>query len=144
MKLCFDSIEDVKEFVGSLKGTRGKKGDADDGAPAAHAVPAPMMPPGQGQPAFAPPTPATGFPAAPAPFGAAVTHAPEVVALVARIGAKLDSALASGQPAEAALAWFRQRCGPEAAAATIDQIKMVYLAKLSVANLEETAKLMGA
>ena len=144
MKLCFDSIEEVKEFVGSLKGTRGKKGDADDGAAVAHAAPAPMMPPGQGQPAFAPPPAATGFPTAPAPFGAAVTHAPEVVALVARIGAKLDSALASGQPADAALAWFRQRCGPEAAGATIDQIKMVYLAKLSVANLEETAKLMGA
>ena len=145
MKLCFDSIEEVKEFVGGLKGTRGKKGDADDGAAVAHAVPAPMMPPpGQGQPVFAPPPPATGFPAAPAPFGAAVTHAPEMVALVARIGTKLDSALASGQPADAALAWFRQRCGPEAAMATIDQIKTVYLAKLSVANLEETAKLMGA
>ena len=145
MKLCFDSIEEVKEFVGSLKGTRGKKGDTEDGAAAAHAVPAPMMPPANPAPgAFAPPPAATGFPTVPAPFGAAVTHAPEVVALVARIGAKLDAALASGQPADAALAWFRQRCGPEAAAATIDQIKMVYLAKLSVANLEETAKLLGA
>ena len=140
MKLCFDSIEEVKEFVGSLKGTRGKKGDADE--PAGQG-PAPMMPPVTNQGAqFAPQ--AAGF-APTNPFGGgAPTAAPEVTALVQRIGAKIDAALASGQPPDAALAWFRQRCGPEAAAATLDQIKTVYLAKLSVPHLEETAKLMGA
>ena len=149
MKLCFDSIEEVKEFVGSLKGTRGKgKGDADDGSAAGQTThaPAPIMPPVGGAPAqFAPP--AAGF-AAPNPFGAQQggmpSVAPEVAALVARINAKIDGALASGQPQDAALAWFRGQCGPEAAAASMDQIKTVFLPRLTPPALENIAKLMGA
>ncbi len=148
MKLCFDSIEEVKEFVGSLKGTRGKgKGEADDGPAAGQAAhaPAPIMPPVGGAPAqFAPP--AAGF-AAPNPFGAqggTPGVVSEVAALVQRINAKIDGALASGQPQDAALAWFRGQCGPEAAAASMDQIKTVFLPRLTAPALENIAKLMGA
>lgn len=144
MKLCFDSIEEVKLFVGSLKGTRGKgKGDeGDEGGQTttANQAPAPIMPPqGQQQPfqpaAFAPP--ANPFPQQ--PVGDSV-----VMGLVQRIVAKIDSAIASGQPADRALDWFRGQCGAEASVATLDQIKTVFLPKLTVVGLEQIAKLMGA
>jgi hypothetical protein len=141
MKLSFDSIEEVKEFVASLKGTRGKKGDTEDPP----SVPAPAQPPTTGfvagpqQAVFAPGPQAPVTPAFPV-----ATVDPAVASLVQRISTKLDAAIAGGQNADAALAWFRNRCGAEAANATMDQIKTVYLTKLSVPNLEETAKLMGA
>ena len=142
MKLCFDSIEEVKAFVGSLKGTRGKKGDDDE--PATTQAPAPLQPPGQQQQPFNPaPAPAAfqppqgGFPGAPA-------GDPAVANLVQRITARIDSAIASGQPADAVLNWFRGQCGAEAAGATMDQIKTVFLPKLAVPGLENIAKLMNA
>jgi hypothetical protein len=141
MKLCFDSIEEVKEFVANLKGTRGKKGEIDD-APAA-AAPAPLQPPQTFNPSgFAP----QGQPAAQVggAFPAAVVGpAPEVLALVTKITARLDQALAGGQPAEQALTWFRSQCGPEAASATMDQIKGTFLPRMTVPVLENIAKLMG-
>ena len=150
MKLCFDSIEEVKEFVASLKGTRGKKGEADD-APAAPttAVPAPMAPPAAAvgfnpgaTTGFAPPNSLTGQVPNPAAFPAAV--APEITALVQRIVDKLDAAIASGQPADAALTWLRGQCGPETANYTLDQIKQHGLPKLAQPALENIAKLMAA
>lgn len=136
MKLEFSSIEEVKEFVASLKGTRGKKGD-DDG-PAAQTAPAPLMPPQTGFASAFNPNPApSGFPGAP-------VGDPAIGALVQRINAKLDASLASGQSADAALTWFRGQCGPEAAAATMDQIKGVFLPRLTAPALENIAKLMGA
>lgn len=149
MKLCFDSIEEVKEFVASLKGTRGKKGEADDDMPKVTGqAPAPLQPPATQTATFNP----GGFapqaqPAAPAasafPVAAVTGPAPEVVALVGKITAKLDAAIAAGQPADAALQWFRGQCGPEAAQATMDQIKAVFLPKTPVPGLENIAKLMG-
>ena len=140
MKLCFDSIEEVKSFVASLKGTRGKKGEGDE-AEAGPQAPAPLMP--QNQPvfdrglenAFRPPT--NAFPGAPG-------GDPVVAGLVARIVARIDSAVASGQPADAVLGWFRGQCGAEAAGATMDQIKTVFLPKLAAPGLENIAKLMNA
>lgn len=153
MRLSFDSIEEVKEFVKGLKGTRGGKADADD-APATGQAPAPLQPPVTG--------PAAGFPgaggfaapaagAAPAgggPFAAVATGpAPEVLALVARIVAKIDAAVGSGQPADTALAWFRSECGKagiDASSYNMDQIKQFALPKMAAPMLEQIAKLMNA
>ena len=141
MKLCFDSIEEVKSFVASLKGTRGKKGEGDEAEGAAQA-PAPLMP--QNQPAFNPsPAPST-FQPPPNAFPGAPAGDPVVAGLVARIVARIDSAIASGQPADAVLGWFRGQCGAEAAGATMDQIKTVFLPKLAAPGLENIAKLMNA
>jgi len=144
MQLIFDSVDEVKNFVKEhLKGTRRGKGEADDENPAPQA-PAPIQPPATAMPSFA--APSQGFPVTES--GGAKpgfpSAAPEIVALVTRINAKIDSAIAGGQPADAVLGWFRQRCGTEAAAATLEQIKGHFLPKLSIAQLEETAKLMGA
>jgi hypothetical protein len=140
MKLCFDSIDEVKEFVAQLKGARGKKGEADD-PPAGGQAPPPLQPPTGGQTAF---NPNTFTPPAGGAFPAATGPAPEVVALVQRISTRIDGALASGQPADQVLQWFRGQCGPEAAAFTMDQIKTVALPKMAVPGLENIAKLMNA
>lgn len=147
MKLCFDSIAEVKDFVASLKGTRGKKGENDDGelipGNPTQQAPAPLQPPAQQQPAAFQPqaapafTPPQGFPGAPAAD-------PAAAALVARIVTRIDGAIASGQPADAVLTWFRGQCGAEAANATMDQVKQVFLPKLAMPTLENIAKLMNA
>jgi hypothetical protein len=148
MKLEFDSIEEVKEFVTKLKGTRGGKADKEDGEATA---PAPLAPPA-GQ-TFAPGAgfapPAAGATAAAAgPFAAAANGpAPEVLALVTRINTRIDGAAASGQPVDQMVAWFRGECakaGLDANNATMDQIKAVFLPKMPVPALEGIAKLMNA
>ncbi len=142
MKLCFDSIEEVKSLVASLKGTRGKKGEGDE-AEAGPQAPAPLMP-SQAQPAFNPsPAPATFRPPTNA-FPGAPGGDPVVAGLVARIVARIDSAVASGQRADTVLDRFRGQCGAEAAGATMDQIKTVFLPKLAAPGLENIAKLLNA
>jgi hypothetical protein len=147
MKLEFNSIEEVKEFVAALKGTRGKKGDGD--SEAGPQAPAPAMPPA-GAPAFQGPSATQGFaPPAAAPFPAfqgpsATGGDPAISALVQRISVGIDTQLARGSDPNNALTWFRQQCGPEAAAATMDQIKTVFLPRLPTAALENIAKLTGA
>lgn len=156
MKLEFDSVDEVRDFVKNhLKGARaGKNNDADEGTqaggtgPVTGGAPAPLQPPGgqaggfPGAAGFAPPGagagPAGGFPAP------AAGPSPEVAALVQRINTRIDGAIASGQAADQVLAWFRGQCGPEAANATMDQIKQSALPKLSVPQLEGIAKLMNA
>ena len=149
MKLEFDSIDEVKAFIAQLKGTRGKKGDdVEEVMPNAPQVPAPMAIP-TSQPAafnpagFAPPAAGAGQAAVAFPAPAATGPAPEVVALVGRIIERLDATLKSGQPPDGALTWFRSQCGPEAAQATMDQIKTQFLPRLAVPALENIAKLMG-
>lgn len=145
MKLCFDSIAEIREFVASLKGTRGKKGEIDDdaGQPAAGQAPAPIQPPAQQPAAFTPSQgpafqpPQGGFPGAP-------VGDPAAAGLVARIVTRIDGAIASGQPADAVLTWFRGQCGTEAANASMDQIKQVFLPKMPMPSLENIAKLMNA
>lgn len=138
----FDTEEEFKARIKNPRG--GKGGDKDDGEgqPATGQAPAPLMPPqGQFNPAPAPAaftSPQGGFPGAPQ------THDPVVAGLVQRIVARIDSAIASGQPADAVLNWFRGQCGAEASAATMDQIKAVFLPKLAVPGLENIAKLMNA
>lgn len=158
MRLCFDTLDEVKDFVKQLKGTRGGKGggsDEGDGAQAGTTgqAPPPLAPPAGGAPGFpgaggatfAPPGAGAGaaggaFPAA----GASVGPSPEVLALVNRVVARIDGAIASGQAADQVLQWFRGQCGPDAANATLDQIKTIFLPKLATPSLENIAKLMAA
>jgi hypothetical protein len=143
MKITVE-FENEAEFKARIKNPRG--GKDDDGQPTGTTqAPAPLMPP-QGQsaafnpaspPAAAFTSPSGGFPGQPA-------GDPVVAGLVQRIVARIDSAIASGQPADAVLNWFRGQCGAEASAATMDQIKAVFLPKLAVPGLENIAKLMNA
>ena len=85
------------------------------------------------------------IPVSPAPGAAG--PAPEVLALVARINARIDGAVASGQTVENVSTWFRGeliKAGVDANNATLDQIKGVLLAKAPVPALEGIAKLMNA
>jgi hypothetical protein len=139
MKITVE-FENEAEFKARIKNPRG--GKDDDEQPKGQA-PAPLQPPQGGQPSFQPASqpqfsaPQGGFPGTP-------TGDPVVAGLVQRITARIDSAVASGQPADAVLNWFRGQCGGEAAAATMDQIKTVFLPKLAVPGLENIAKLMNA
>lgn len=153
MRLSFDTIEEVLAFVERLKKSRGGKnaGDTDDSAggttgQTTGGAPAPIMPPpGGGMPAG--PFGGAGAPAF-APGGTvAPLLDPAVIALVNRIGPRIDAVIAGGQPAGSVLDWFRTevtKAGQDASAATMDQIKTVFLAKLSVPALENIAKLIAA
>jgi len=143
MKITVE-FENEAEFKARIKNPRG--GKDDDTPPTTTQAPAPLMPP-QGQPqafgvapppaAFTPPPTQGGFLGAPA-------SDPVAAGLVQRITARIDGAIASGQPADAVLNWFRGQCGAEAAGATMEQIKTVFLPKLAVPGLENIAKLMNA
>lgn len=153
MKLEFSSIEEIREFMSSLKGTRGGKAAKDEGDEAKAAAPEPLQPPAGG-PSFNPGNAASTFAppaggaiaAAGGPFAAVapVGPAPEVLALVAKIVAAVDGAVAAKpESADSVTAWFRSQVGPEAAAYTVDQIKAVALPKMAVPQLESIAKLVG-
>jgi hypothetical protein len=148
----FDTEEEFKARIKNPRGGKGGDKDDDGPAPGATQAPAPLMPPHNPNPQFQPPQgqliggapaptafapPQGGFPGAP-------VGDPVVAGLVQRIVARIDGAIASGQPADAVLNWFRGQCGAEAGAATMDQIKAVFLPKLAVPGLENIAKLMNA
>lgn len=142
----FDSEE---EFKARIKNPR-KGGGSDDneltGPAGSTQAPAPLAPPQTQQPAAFNPSPAPQ-PAAftpPATFPGAPVVDPVVADLVQRIAAKIDGAVANGQPADVVLNWFRGQCGAEAAAATIEQIKTVFLPKMALPGLENIKKLMNA
>lgn len=146
MKITVE-FDSEAEFKARIKNPRGGKDD-DQPETAKGQAPTPLMPPQQSQ-AFSPaPPPAAftppqgGFPGQPA--ASAPVGDPVVAGLVHRITMKIDSAIASGQPADAILNWFRGQCGAEAAAATMNQIKTVFLPKLAMPGLENIAKLMNA
>lgn len=142
MQLIFDSVDEVRAFVkNDLKGQRGKK-DEDEGTGTTGTAPPPLMPP-QGQPGGFQPQPQFSPPPNQFPGGAPAID-PAVQAIVARIIAKVDGAIQGGQPADTVLTWFRSQCGAEAANATLDQIKQVFLARLAMPSLEQIAKLMNA
>jgi hypothetical protein len=143
MRLSFDSIDEVREFVKGLKGTRGgKAGDGDETSTDTK----PLQPPVGGAATLAGPGANAGFPnnAGGGFPGGATGIDPAVQGVVTRIVTKLDASLAAGNSADAALTWFRSHFGPEAAQATLDQIKQIFLARLPVAKLEDIAKMMGA
>jgi len=154
MELTFSSIEEVKEFVKQLKGTRGGKSDNADEATAGNA-PAPLMPQtgqigqafgSQSAGAFAPPvggaTTLGGFPAA-----GAATLDPTIAELVNKCIGRIDGALQSGQPAENCRQWLAGQLAsaghPDASSATLDQIKQVYLPKMAAPWLSQIYTLMG-
>lgn len=149
MKLCFDTVDELRAFVKEdLKAKRGagKSDEAESGN-----APAPLAPPaggvgfpGTGTAGFAPPAGGAGPQGGAFPAAGASGLAPEVLALVTRISARIDGAIASGQPAEQVLQWFRGQCGPDAAQATMDHIKTIFLPRMPQARLEEIAKLMAA
>lgn len=156
MQLIFESIDEVRDFVTKLKGTRGGKNSGSDEADtntagtATGQAPAPLQPP-QGGPSFAPPgNAAPAFTAPSFPGGSPLpTAAPEVAALVGRISARMDAIIASGQTkADDMLGWFRAQCVqngfPEAGGATLDQIKGSWLAKLPQPSLDVIAKTIAA
>jgi len=161
MKLCFDSVEELRAFVkDELKGGRGRGKGKDDGddtdtggatVGSTGSAPQPLQPPAGGAPGAGPfgtttQTAGAGPFGGGAPTGGPVAD-PAVVALVQRINAKTNDAIKSGQPADKVLEWFRGECGkvdPQASAATLEQIQAVYLAKLPVPALEGIAKLMAA
>ena len=135
MKLCFDSIDEVKAFVSQLKGTRGKKGEDDELAAASVA----SAPPVGGQPqmpqAFTVPQAAVNIPS--------FAQAPVVNPLVGQIITKLDGALASGQSVDMMTNWFRNLLGPDAAQANLDQIRTVFIPRLPELQLKQLAQQVG-
>lgn len=137
----FDSEEEFKARIKNPRG--GKGGDKDDDEQPKGQAPAPLQPP-QGAQAFQPAVFAPQQQAVQGGFPGAPAGDPAVANLVQRITARIDGAIASGQPADAVLNWFRGQCGAEAAGATMDQIKTVFLPKLAVPGLENIAKLMNA
>lgn len=142
----FDTWEEMEIFRTSGKKTRGKSQTADEvtveevtekvaqmntlgtqaGTAQAFQQPQPVVA-----------QPAQGFPgangAAPPP-----TH-PLVTAILARI----DGAVGSGQPAEAIVTWFRQQIGPDAANATLDQLKQVFIPRMTEVQLKQIAPQLG-
>lgn len=162
--LQFDSLEEFDEFRGDNDGgtatgekptrTRRSRKGAGVGAQVPDPAPIPTggLPGPETAAAIATQMPATtaptfavgGFPGT-APAGNVAPGPSEAVMnLVQRIGARMDAAIAGGHNANDALNWMRQQCGAEAAQATFDQIKQVYLPKLAESQLNDIAKLMAA
>jgi hypothetical protein len=157
MKLCFDTVDELRAFVKEDLKTKksGKAGDGDEAATGS--APSPAMPAVGGQigavagfpsGGFAPQGAGAGPTGAAFPAAGAPVMAPEVAALVQRITIRMDGAVQSGATkAEDMLTWFRGQCAgvdPSAANATLDQIKQVFLPKLSVPALDQIAKMMAA
>jgi hypothetical protein len=138
----FDSEEEFKARIKNPRGARGGNDDGDVGQSNTTQAPPPLQPPQQQPQAFNPTPPPAAF-TPPQGFPGAVVD-PVVAGLVQRIATRIDSAIDSGQPPDAVLNWFRGQCGAEASAATMDQIKTVFLHKLAVPGLENIAKLMNA
>lgn len=166
-KYIFNSIDEIKEFVGLLKGARGGKTKADDGEtgstvdvgnlPGNGQAPPPLMPTTQqlqaatGMNGAAPAVAATVGQSAVAgafPGGGPMPGAdPAAAALVQRIAVRVDGAITSGQPAESITQWLRNACGQvdaNAAQADLATLKAVYLPKMPPATLEAMAKQMNA
>ena len=147
MRLSFDTIDEVKDFVKQLKAARGPK-DKEEEAPASGAAPVPLQPPqtttaASGFPGIGGAT--QGFPGTGGTFPAGPTGTPpEIMAVVNRIVAKVDASIAIGNSVDAATNWFRSQCGAEAANATLDEIKKHFLPRLPAATLENIAKQMNA
>lgn len=137
----FDSMEEFEAFRTSGKKTRAK-GQVDEPSEAQVAS-QPSQPQMQVQPPqqFTPPPaqPAHGFPGANGPTPPPAAAHP----LVGKIIERIDSSLASGQTPEAIVAWFGQQIGPEAANATIDQLKQILLPRMSEAQLRGIAPQLG-
>jgi hypothetical protein len=149
----FDSWEEMELFRTSGKKTRGKSqmSEVEEAVEAQAAkvdptvtqqaekqaqMAASTVPPQTFQPPAAQAAP-TGFPGANGPTPPAPD--PVVTAIMARI----DGAINSGQSTDAIVNWFRQQLGPEAANATLEQIKNVLIPRLSKVQLDQIAPQLG-
>jgi hypothetical protein len=149
----FDTWEEMEIFRTSGKKTRGKAKDEDvtveevtekvaqmNTAMATQATaPTPsVQAPASAFQANLPAQPAHGFP------GAATNGAtPPLHSLAVAVISKIDGAIASGQPTESIAGWFRQQIGPDAAQATLDQIKQIYIPRMTEAQLKQIAPQLG-
>jgi hypothetical protein len=141
----FDTWDEMEAFRTSGKKTRGK-GQRDEEVTveevtakveAANTAMAAQQPQPQH---FTPPVAAVqpaGFP------GANGASPPPVHPLVSAILARIDGAISSGQPADAIVNWFRQQIGPEAASATLDQLKQILIPRMTEAQLKQIAPQLG-
>jgi hypothetical protein len=157
IEVTFDSWEEMEAFRTSGKKTRGKgqKDDADVTVEEVTEKVAAMNAQMATQPpvsaavhtlepqTFTPPAtavqPPAGFPGTNGATPPPSTQHP----LVSAIQSRIDGAIASGQPADAIVTWFRQQIGPEAANATLDQIKQVFIPRMSEAVLKQIAPQLG-
>lgn len=149
MKIIVE-FDNEEEFKARIKNPRNPKDGETAGATGGAA--APLMPPQGGSmtgaagaqpgPNFAPQAqftpPGGGYPGASNPVGD-----PAAFALAGKLGKVMDNSIASGQPIESILGWFREQSGAPANA-TAEQIKSVYLPKLPMATLESMAKVTNA
>lgn len=134
----FDNWEEMEAFRTSGKKSRGKKGDVDEVTVEEQAA---ATQPVMGQPINAPatPPPSHGFPGANGAVPPPAALHPLATAIIGRI----DSAIGSGQPADAILNWFRQQIGPEAASATLEQLKQVFIPRMQETQLKQIAPQLG-
>lgn len=151
----FDSMEDFEAFRISGKKTRSKSqmSEVEEATElqASRANPADTRPPQieQAAQAIRDAQPLQGFAPPPHgnvhsfPGGSGNSGTPQAHPLVTAILARIDGAVASGQPADAVVTWFRQQIGPDAANATLDQIKQVFIPRMSEQQLKQIAPQLG-
>jgi hypothetical protein len=145
MKLIveFDSMEEFEQFRVSGKATRKRtKDEVEETAtePARQAAPPPQPAPAV-QPISTPPdvqqAMTSGFP------GGNGQMAPVVNPIVAAIHARIDGAVSTGQSVDDIVKWFRQQIGPEAAQATLDQIRNIFIPRMTEIQLKQLAPQLG-
>jgi hypothetical protein len=134
----FDGMEEFEAFRTS--GRKARSGKAKDDEPAAVEETAQAI--RDAQPLQAPPVPP------PPPPPAATIHSfpgtnSGAHPLVAAILTRIDRAIMDGQPADNVVMWFRQQIGPDAKDATLEQIKQVFIPKMSEMQLTQLAPLLG-
>ena len=132
----FESWAELEEFRTSGKKTRvkGQKEEVEEQIePTAASTPQTFAP------SAAATQPQQGFPGGNSGAPAATATSPVVTAILARI----DGAVASGQPADNVVTWFRQQIGPEAANATLEQIKQIFVPRMTEQQLKQIAPQLG-
>lgn len=132
----FESWEEMEQFRVSGKKTRGKgaKEEVEEQVePTAASTPQTFAP------SAAATQPQQGFPGGNSGAPAAAATSPLVTAILARI----DGAISSGQPADNVVTWFRQQIGPEAANATLEQIKQIFVPRMTEQQLKQIAPQLG-
>jgi hypothetical protein len=134
----FDNWDEMEAFRTSGKKTRGKAqvDDTPTVEEVTAAVAANTPPPQQ---FVQPGPPPQGFPGA----NGQMPPPSQVHPLVTAILARIDGAVSTGQSMDAIVTWFRQQIGPEAANATLDQIKQVFVPRMPETQLKQIAPMLG-
>lgn len=156
----FDSWEEMEIFRTSGKKTRGKSQmtEVEEATElqASRTNPAETQPPQQIEKTAQAIRDAQPLQAAQSTFAAQVApqqsqgfpgnsgHMPDTTnPLIQAILARIDGAVNSGQSADAIVNWFRQQIGPEAAQATLDQIKQIFVPRMTEQQLRQIAPQLG-